>query len=311
MTLLTGLRRQATAAEVIDLALAELASTTAPPYLFLNLMDVHKPYPAAAEISSKENRAFLFDLTRLLAGLGEPEDFDREHVEWARRSYLAQVTELDRELGRLFGALRQMGLYDDALIVVTSDHGEAFFDNPDLPLYYDHHGAYEAAVRIPLVIKRSGRSKGRRFEHLVEQAEIAPALLALAARETPGGQSLYDEGRRRPIVTEWNPHPSPGAMSTLPLPRAALYRDDLKLVVEGDWRAAPVVGQLGVSLFDLEQSPFESTEVGSRLPRLTAELRTELLELLSEEWAAAADQIESQEPDPRLLETLRSLGYIE
>jgi arylsulfatase A-like enzyme len=312
LTQLTGLRRHATADEVVDLALVELTEPAAPPYLFLNFMDVHKPYPAAPGLSAEENRSFLVGLMRLLSGLDDPETFDHEQVEWYRRSYRAQVSRLDRELGRLFAELRRRGLYDDALIVVTADHGEAFLDNPDLPLYYDHHGAYEPVVRIPLIIKRPGQTEGRRFDHLVEQADIAPAMLSLAAADGSGASRLTRQGGDDSVLTEWNPHPTPGAMSTLPSPRSGLYRGRFKLVFEGDWLGTPDADALDVSLFDLERSPFEAAEVSAHHPRETAELAAELLRLLNREWEAGADaRDEHQEPDPELLETLRSLGYIE
>ncbi len=342
----TGLRRHATAGEVLGFALEDLAAAREPAYLFMNLMDVHKPYPAAPEISTAENVSMLLDLMGVLVGLRDPEEFDRRHVEWARRSYLAQVSRLDGALGAFFAALRERGLYDEALIVVTADHGEAFFENPDLPLYYDHHGAYEPAVRIPLIVKRPGGKAGRRFDHLVEQAEIAAAVLALAApgpgpeRPNPEGpgpegpnpegpnpegqgpedqgpegphpestvsKGLFDGGSEAVALTEWNPHPIPGAMSTLPVQRIGLYRDGYKLVLEGDWRDAP-----RTRLFDLERGPFEAVEVSVGEASPAGALRSQLLEILGREWAAGAELgREEEEPDPELLETLRSLGYIE
>ncbi len=316
MTQTTGLRRHATAGEVLGFALEELAEAREPAYLFLNLMDVHKPYPAAPEISTGKNISVLLDLMGVLVGLRDPEEFDRRHAEWARRSYLAQVSRLDDALGAFFAELREGGLYEEALIVVTADHGEAFFENPDLPLYYDHHGAYEPAVRIPLIVKRPGGQAGRRFGHLVEQAEIAPTVLALAAEgpgsedpgsDDPGSEGLFDADSEAIALTEWNPHPIPGAMSTLPVQRIGLYRDGYKLVLEGDWRGAP-----RTRLFDLERGPFEGFEVSAGDPGPAEALRSELLEILGREWASgAALGSGEEEPDPELLETLRSLGYIE
>jgi arylsulfatase A-like enzyme len=304
LTQVTGLRRHATAAEVLGFALADLDLAPAPSYLFLNLMDVHKPYPAAPEISTARTLSFLVDLGGVLVGLREPEDFDRRQATWARRSYHEQVARLDEELGRFFAALREREIYDEALIVVTADHGEAFFDNPDLDLYYDHHGAYEAAVRIPLIVKRPRGSVGRRHARLVELADIAPAVLALAAGEPASGRLFTSGG---PAVTEWNPHPVPGAMSTLPLQRIGLYRDGYKLVLEGDWRNTP-----STQLFDLEQEPFEAAEVSTSEADVAGRLRDELFGILGREWAAgAANRGGDGEPDPELLETLRSLGYIE
>ncbi len=302
----TGLRRQATGDEVVDFALRELDAGDGPHYLFLNFMDVHKPYPAAAETPDEVRRTFLPALLRLLVGLDAPEHFDRSTVDWYREAYDEQVGNLDRELGRLFEALRERGLFDRALIVVTSDHGEAFFDNEELPLYYDHHGGYEAAVRIPLIVKPPGSGDGRRIEEAVDQTAIAPLVL-----EMIDGDRLALASSPEGISSEWNPHPEPGAMSTLPSPRAALYRDGLKLVVEGDWRSRSAPGSLTISLFDLARSPFEGVEVAEERSETTAELTTELLKLLGHDWesAAARGEVEAEATEEQL-ETLRSLGYL-
>ena len=55
-----------------------------------------------------------------------------------RTLYDAAVAYVDRELGRFFDELKQRDIYDDAFVLLTSDHGEAFFD----------HGTYEHAKTL-------------------------------------------------------------------------------------------------------------------------------------------------------------------
>lgn len=315
----TGLRRHATADEIVSLALAELDSLEPreTPYLFLNLMDVHKPYPAADGVERRHRRRFHGDLMRTLAGRRSAESFDRRQAATLHRDYLAEVARLDRELGRFFAALESRDLYDRSLIVVTADHGEAFYDNSELPLYNDHHGAYEPAVRIPLIIKRPGQRQGRRFGHLVEQADLAETLLALTADRAATGLPLYDPNGRRTAVTEWNPHPTPGAMSTLPRARVGLYRADLKYVLEGEWRAAlaadaePSESGLHEFLFDLERSPYEGADIASETPLLVEQLRRELARVTAEEAQRDPGAAGPSELAPELEKILRSLGYID
>lgn len=49
--------------------------------------------------------------------------------EWIRQLYLAEVRYVDAMFGKIVARLRELGIYDDALIVFSSDHGEEFWDH--------------------------------------------------------------------------------------------------------------------------------------------------------------------------------------
>ncbi|HEX3813613.1 MAG TPA: sulfatase-like hydrolase/transferase [Mycobacteriales bacterium] len=94
------------------------------------------------------------------------------------RHYYAAISQVDHQIGRMLDLLRQRDLYDDTVIVYTSDHGE----------YLGHHGLllkggllYEPLARVPLIIKypHSNRSGGR-DDGLTSGIDIAPTLLSLA-----------------------------------------------------------------------------------------------------------------------------------
>jgi len=78
-------------------------------------------------------------------------------------------------LAPLLDKLRELGLYDDTLIIITSDHGEEIFE----------HGAcchlqpYEETSRVPLVMRGPGVPRGRRVREIVELVDIMPTVLAL------------------------------------------------------------------------------------------------------------------------------------
>ena len=65
--------------------------------------------------------------------------------------YDGEIRYLDRHLGRLFDALRELGMYHDALIVFTSDHGEGMGDND----YYFAHGEnlHNSLLRVPMIVR--------------------------------------------------------------------------------------------------------------------------------------------------------------
>jgi len=96
----------------------------------------------------------------------------------ARRHYYGQVTHIDYQLGRLFGELQSSGLYENTVIVITSDHGEHLGD----------HGLYakstflESSARVPIIMRLPGEHGiyNRRVDKPALTADIAPTLLELA-----------------------------------------------------------------------------------------------------------------------------------
>ncbi len=113
-----------------------------------------------------------------------------------RQLHLAEVAFVDAQLGRLFDVLRTEGMYDRSTIVVTTDHGEEFWDHGR----FEHgHSLYDELIRLPLIIKPSGRGSeatmsgaaregarsGRVVGEQVRQIDIMPTLLELAGVERP------------------------------------------------------------------------------------------------------------------------------
>ena len=81
-----------------------------------------------------------------------------EEYEWARELYRGEIRYVDANIGRVVEKLKTLGIYDDALIVVTSDHGEEFMEHGDVA---HGHSLYEEMIRVPLIVKPPSGSAGR------------------------------------------------------------------------------------------------------------------------------------------------------
>lgn len=123
----------------------------------------------------------------------EPED-----VEILRDTYGAGVEYLDAALGTLFDALKRSGVWDQMLVVVTSDHGEEFFEHGSL----SHTTLYDEVVRVPLVIKWPGGDRGGVVNRAPCSAmDLAPTLLEFAGLSTEDlpGIPLHQRGDHVPV----------------------------------------------------------------------------------------------------------------
>lgn len=134
-----------------------------------------------------------------------------------RRHYYGQVTHIDYQLGRFFGELKSKGLYDDTVIVITSDHGEHLGDHQ----LYAKYTYLESSARVPIILRlpqaqgvatplvppeaSGGRLYNRQVDTPALTADIAPTLLEFAGL-TPDpaldGTSLLQLPEERVIYGE-------------------------------------------------------------------------------------------------------------
>jgi arylsulfatase A-like enzyme len=96
--------------------------------------------------------------------------------------YLANVTLIDREVGRLLAALDAAGRLDDAVVIFTSDHGDCLGDHGQAQKWT----MYEQVVRVPLVVWSRRHLAGRGdVPALVQSVDLAPAIFELAGCPVP------------------------------------------------------------------------------------------------------------------------------
>jgi arylsulfatase A-like enzyme len=106
-------------------------------------------------------------------------------------AYDGCVSFVDTELGKLFSQLKDLGLWEDSLIVVTSDHGESFMEN-DLMIGHGICAGNEETL-IPLIIKLPGSEfSGTRINHVVESVDIMPTVLSALGVSVPSGVQGQD-----------------------------------------------------------------------------------------------------------------------
>ncbi len=125
----------------------------------------------------------------------------------AMAMYYATISQIDHHVGRTIDLLKQKGLYDDALIVFTADHGD-YMGFHHLLLKGNY--MYDPLVKVPLIVKyANGAGAGSISEALVNNVDLAPTILAQAgcergqfmrgldlATDTAGRDFIFTEGSR-------------------------------------------------------------------------------------------------------------------
>ncbi len=109
-----------------------------------------------------------------------PEPFKTQYASFP---YDGEIAYTDSIVGSLVEVLRKHGLYQDSVIAIASDHGEAFGEHGE-----ERHGMmlYDETIHVPLLLKLpAGRLGGKRVEERVALAEVAPTLLEAAGIAAP------------------------------------------------------------------------------------------------------------------------------
>ena len=148
------------------------SSEDRPPFYFLHTLLPHEPWvylPSGQQFSTNGNTV----------GLSPGASRWSDDVVAVARNYqrhLLQVRYVDTLLGQVLDRMRTVGLYDDALLVVTADHGATF--RPGFPFRRPRAESFVDIVSVPLFIKVPNQQTGTVFASNVETIDIVPTLAA-------------------------------------------------------------------------------------------------------------------------------------
>jgi arylsulfatase A-like enzyme len=281
--------------------LGRLAKIQRPFALFLNYLDAHDLIlpPAPFDTLFPVTTALGMDapaLWRDVAGLRRPlTPAERENL---IAYYDAAIAYLDFALRDLVKRLRDLNLYDNTMILVTSDHGQAFGRRGHL---FHIMSVYENQVRIPLLIKYPGQRQGAVVEQPASLVDVFPTVLDAAGLPLPApveGLSLLRPETAAPRTLLAESYPNAFLLALHPRFRRverALIRWPYKLIVDTRGKR---------ELYHLESDPDETRNLYARQPAIAASLLAEL-----ERRVAAKRSAPAFRPDAETLRRLKSLGY--
>ncbi len=110
------------------------------------------------------------------------------YVEGLGNLYDQNLYSMDRQFGKFLNRFKELGFFDNSILVVSADHGESFERG-----YLGHAGwpVMEAITHVPLIIHRPQEKKAIRVETLAQQLDVAPTILDLLNLPIP--QSMRGE----------------------------------------------------------------------------------------------------------------------
>lgn len=168
-----------------------------PFFLWTHYMDVHYPfYPPGEFLTEVSDRSISKSRAISLNGKMHEEnetlsEADREDL---RALYRGDVRYLDHHIGEFIQALKERGLYDDTVFVITSDHGELFGSHG---IYGHPPGGYEENFHVPLFVFGPEIPQNREVDEMVSLLDLPPTLAELFNLEK---DSRWEGENLRPYI---------------------------------------------------------------------------------------------------------------
>ncbi len=297
--------------EKITSAAIDWLDTTTPVnskfFLYVHYFEPHAPYWPAEEFlegvvgeyaGPYPDRRDLHSMN--LEMRAEGSKFGPDDLRRLRELYQATTRSVDASIGRLLDDLKRRGVYDDALIVVVSDHGEEFAEHGLLG-----HGeqTHDEGVRVPLMIKlpKAIEAPGGRRAGQVELVDLLPTFYRLFdLGEVPAAVWGQDFSERLAYEA------TSGKRFTYAM---ALLEKSLSIRSD-DWRYIEWPERHQHELFDLRSDPGAQQDVLDEHPVMGGFLRTQMKMFLDLQRAIDGSTVSGEGVSDEYLRMLEQTGYI-
>lgn len=213
--------------------------------------------------------------------------------------YDSEIAYTDHWIGKVIDKLKQLGLYDSTLIILTGDHGEALMEHGESTHSYF---IYHSNIHVPLMFKLPGSAVASRIYDVAGLVDIVPTVCGMLGIDAPVGVEGQD------LSIYFCPEPPSGRDNQL-------YCESLTATTYGAESLAGVVTNrykyiqtTRPELYDLFEDPREKDNVIKEQSQRAQTLRDSLMAMLIKENDSDSDGRMSL--DAESLKRLHSLGYV-
>lgn len=284
---------------VTNTAIEVIQRKSGPLLLWLHYVDPHWPYDPPT--IPPEQRVGGDPDPVIRGAKAQTGDARQRYID----AYSAEVAYFDDWLQPVIEALRSAGLWDNAIVIFFSDHGEEFWEHGG---WAHGQSLYNEQMHVPLTIRMPGQTEGRRISQPVSLLDVMPTVLELCTVD-----SVPDGLRGRSLTPVLGPEEGDLGEFRVFMQgcsdrgiRKALMTERYKLIYD--------LYHDSFSLYDLQEDPWELHNIhGTALAPDTQQWEQDLLEF-TETSLAAMDEVHGsgrEEVSGAIRGWLRELGYIQ
>ena len=282
-----------------------LEENPGPFFGWIHYMDVHWPYHREEHLVHPQQIAQAWnDIAHLYRVNWKNASITPDQRARYLRLYEQALQYTDAQLGRLFQKLDELGLSENTIIILVSDHGEEFLERGRWGHFETN--LYDEILRVPLLIHLPHDPQSRLIHRQVRLLDLMPTILALAGcAPRPGMEGtnllpLWEQGEEA-----LSPQPSISEMWRTHWHIIAVRTEQFKYIWNSKSPDQP-------KLFELLSDPGEVSNVITSFPREAQGFQQQVDQhLQSVMQTAEADPVALPEMDDQLVKRLRDLGYLE
>jgi arylsulfatase A-like enzyme len=292
-------------------------------FLFIHTYQPHNPFscppPFNTMFLDKKDKWKEIDILKLVGGKkGVFTDLSERERENIISLYDAEVRYTDEKLIKpLIQRLKELGLYDQTTLILTSDHGEEFYDHQG----WEHgHTLYDELLKVPLIIKFPGSEYAKkRINSIVRLIDIMPTILDRMRIKYSGlsldGKSLIPVLKEKEVKDRtFIAYKADNILSSHIPEKISMNEENVKLILNKqftqeqiDFFTSSPPELVAIELYDLSKSLIEKNNIVNEMPRIA----TQLARLLNEVSIKMKDgKSLKADIDRELMEQLRALGYL-
>ena len=257
--------------------------------LWVDFFDPHEPWDPPEYMVKRYDSEYAGP-PMLHPNYGLSSDYSDEELHNLRAHYAAEVEMTDRWIGRILQKIDDLALWDNSIVVFTSDHGISIGehgrtgktniserDNRSWPIYPE-------VAQVPYMVAAPGLEGGRSVDFLAQPPDTLPTLLDLAGVQASPpapfhGRSFApilrgesDQPIRDFAITAQHLRPDGGARQRSNWTTPVLYTER--------WAYAPIGAHGAPELYDLASDPHAESDIASSHPGVTAQLHDSLVSWL-------------------------------
>ncbi len=267
-------------------------------FLFIHTYDIHDSYnPPPPYFNLYTKGGYEGKHLRTSKGI-VPHELDAskltpEEIDYIIAVYDGGINYIDYQLGKIFEKLNQLGIYENTIIIITADHGEAFKDHGCM----GHWRTYIEEVHVPLIMRGPGIPRNRIYENWGQLIDIVPTILEILnipQRKEMQGRSLLPLMNNCEIEKNFKTYS--WAHSSMSL-RTKKWTYIMKPNGPDE-------------LYDRINDPKEQNNIIEKRPLVAQKLKKELEDFIALTSEGKPQVAEKVDIDEELKEQLKSLGYL-
>jgi len=277
-------------------------------FMYLHYLQPHEPYNPPEPFRDEFGRFYkspLKEKTHLTPSLLERAKLTREDLEYFKAAYDENLKYADFYLGKFLQGLKDLGIYENTIVVIMADHGEAFLEHGSMG---HSHTLYEEEIRIPLIIKFPNKFGlgGEKRDALVQSIDLMPTFMDIYGlkkrRQDMQGKSLL------PLFFEAEKEINEFSLSSLSKP---FVEEETRAIALVDKQYKLIVTKRKKMFFNLEDDPEEKQNIYAKRPILSGYYEQKLSKLKNEYMALQGLALKGKYIlDRRTREHLKALGYL-